>query len=205
MYAQQPQPPQGGSERPDGQPPAQPQGQPRTQPYGTLPPPYGQRPVQPPTAQPHRQKTGTGRGVGMLLLGLVIGFVGGCFAALAPGADDPASGIVPAPTVTVPVQVQGKPAPTVTVTQRATVTAKPAGPSGEFGDGTWIVGTDIKPGTYRTANASGLCYWARLSGMTGDLDDVLANGNPDKSTTITIRKTDKAFQSERCGTWQRVS
>lgn len=72
---------------------------------------------------------------------------------------------------------------------------------GSFGDGTWKVGDDIKPGTYRSANDSGACYWARLSGLSGGLDDLIANENPGGPTIVTIQETDKGFQSMRCGTW----
>jgi len=35
----------------------------------------------------------------------------------------------------------------------ATAPAKPAGPATSFGDGTWVVGEDIQPGTYRSPGA----------------------------------------------------
>ena len=44
------------------------------------------------------------------------------------------------------------------------------------GDGTYLVGKDIQPGTYGSNNdSSGWCYWERLSGLSGELDDVIAN------------------------------
>jgi hypothetical protein len=44
------------------------------------------------------------------------------------------------------------------------------------GDGTYRVGTQIKPGLYKSTGSGSFCYWARLSGFSGDtLDDINAN------------------------------
>jgi len=71
-----------------------------------------------------------------------------------------------------------------------------------FGDGIYIVGTDLEPGTYKNSGGQG-CYWARLSGFGGTLDEIKANGNTDTSTIVTIVASDKGFQSNRCGTWTK--
>lgn len=70
-----------------------------------------------------------------------------------------------------------------------------------FGDGTHIVGKDIQPGTYRTRKASSNCYYARLSGLDGTPDEIIANNSTNAPTIITIDATDKGFQSSNCGTW----
>lgn len=70
-----------------------------------------------------------------------------------------------------------------------------------FDDGNYVVGTDIQPGTYRTRSSSSGCYYARLSGFGGTLDEILANENANGPTVITIAATDKGFTSARCGTW----
>jgi len=72
-----------------------------------------------------------------------------------------------------------------------------------FGDGMYIVGTDIEPGVYKSSGQNG-CYYARLSGFAGTIDDILANNNADSSAIITISASDKGFQSTRCGTWTKV-
>ena len=112
-----------------------------------------------------------------------------------------------------------KPAATVTVAGRAgatitqqaspaasapAVTAQPAPPAGTIKDGTWLVNKDIKPGQYKTANADGGCYWARLKNTEGTVASILANGNPGGPTVVTIKPTDAAFKSARCGEWQPV-
>ncbi len=52
-----------------------------------------------------------------------------------------------------------------------------------IGEGTWEVGTEIEPGTYvTTAAGSGVfdgCYAARLSGFSGEFDDIITNLNID--------------------------
>lgn len=68
--------------------------------------------------------------------------------------------------------------------------------SSGFGAGTYDVGTDpgeIAPGTYRTSGAS-WCYWARLKDTTGDFSSIIANGNANGSTSVTIKSGDGAFQ-----------
>lgn len=73
-----------------------------------------------------------------------------------------------------------------------------------FGDGEYIVGTDIEPGTYKSSGSAG-CYYARLSGFGGSTDEVLANDNTDVSAIVTIDAGDKGFQATRCGTWTKMS
>jgi len=72
---------------------------------------------------------------------------------------------------------------------------------GSFGDGTKIVGRDIKPGTYRTRVRAPGCYWARLAGFSGELGDILANGNETGPVIVTIRPGDKGFDCRQCGIW----
>ncbi len=74
-------------------------------------------------------------------------------------------------------------------------------PPGSFRDGSFVVGTDLSPGTYRTRKGGRGCYWARLAGFSGELGDVLANGNETGPAIITIGKSDKGFESKRCGLW----
>ena len=86
---------------------------------------------------------------------------------------------------------------TATPTATSTVTAEPPAPSAAFEDGMFEVGKDIQPGTYQ---ASGnLCYWARLNNASGELDGIIANGNG--PTIVTIKASDKYFQSQNCGGW----
>ena len=72
-----------------------------------------------------------------------------------------------------------------------------------FSDGTHIVGKDVSPGTYRSKGKSG-CYFARLSGFSGSLGDIIANEVTDAPAIVTISPTDKGFMSRGCGTWTQV-
>lgn len=80
-----------------------------------------------------------------------------------------------------------------------TATPKPAAPPvASFRDGTYIVGQDISPGTYRTRAATS-CYWARLQGFGGSGNDILANSISPGPAIVTILPTDKGFRSSSCG------
>ncbi len=66
-------------------------------------------------------------------------------------------------------------------------------------DGTYVVGTDIVPGTYTSAGPAGdsACYWKRVKG--GDtVDNALSN----KSQVVQIDPTDTAFKTSHCQPWQ---
>ena len=77
------------------------------------------------------------------------------------------------------------------------------GPRRSFGDGTYRVGEEIDPGTYAASGGSN-CYWARLSGFSGSLGDIIANGIGSPHPLVTISSSDVGFDSQRCGTWTRV-
>ncbi len=74
--------------------------------------------------------------------------------------------------------------------------------AGGFGSGTHIVGTQIKAGRYVTVNASSYCYWERMSGFSGDFDEIIANEiGSGAHLVVDILPTDKGFKSNGCGTW----
>jgi hypothetical protein len=68
------------------------------------------------------------------------------------------------------------------------------------GDGIFLVGDDINPGEYRSQAAD--CYWARLSGTSGEFEDIIANGNG--AAVVTIAESDYAFESRLCDEWTLV-
>ena len=86
-------------------------------------------------------------------------------------------------------------------TTKATATPPPKPKFATFHDGTQRVGKDIQPGTYRTRTGSSGCYFARLKGFGGSIDDILANDNTDAPAVVTIAATDQGFQSSNCATW----
>lgn len=74
------------------------------------------------------------------------------------------------------------------------------------GDGTWLVGTNadrIKPGVYRS-EAGQPCYWERLSGLSGESVDLIANGYRTGQQLVEIKATDYAFGAQGCGKWVPV-
>ncbi len=81
------------------------------------------------------------------------------------------------------------------------MTESAAGPSTTIKDGINLVCVDVQPGTYRSEN--GDCYWERLSGTSGSLNDILSNSNG--ATVVTIDPSDRAFESRRCAPWTQVS
>jgi len=80
------------------------------------------------------------------------------------------------------------------------------------GEGVTLVGPSkgqMAPGRYQTngpaADSGGNCYWARLKDTTGELDAILANSDIGGSTVVTIKTTDKAFESSGCQPWKKIN
>ncbi|CCK29554.1 hypothetical protein BN159_5175 [Streptomyces davaonensis JCM 4913] len=73
------------------------------------------------------------------------------------------------------------------------------------GDGDFQVGSDIKPGTYRTTgNSDGMCYWERAKDASGEMESLLANENVMGTSYVTVKGTDKLFTSSDCNDWEAV-
>lgn len=108
----------------------------------------------------------------------------------------------PAATVTAPAVTVTAPAPApVTVTAPAAPAAPPPGPGASVGDGVYVVGQDMQPGTYRVSAAvTDGCYWAiTKSGSNGA--DIVQNDLPKGGFPQVTVKAGQDFKSERCGTW----
>lgn len=144
-----------------------------------------------------------------LFVGVGIGAAGG------DDTGDPAAEPEPEPTVTVPgavpqEQLDELAAREAELEQReADVAAREAAASQTEteiaentipGDGIFLVGDDINPGEYRSQAAD--CYWARLSGTSGEFEDIIANGNG--AAVVTIAESDYAFESRLCDEWTLV-
>ncbi|MFE0778285.1 hypothetical protein [Streptomyces sp. NPDC058861] len=73
------------------------------------------------------------------------------------------------------------------------------------GDGDFQVGSDVKPGLYRTrGNENAMCYWERSKDASGEPDAILANDNVTGTAYVEIKATDKLFKSSDCETWEAV-
>jgi hypothetical protein len=72
-----------------------------------------------------------------------------------------------------------------------------------FGPGVHLVGTDIEPGIYRTTGE--ISYFARLSGLTGEFSDIIANeASPPPPVLVEIKSSDVAFESRGSGQWTMI-
>lgn len=67
-------------------------------------------------------------------------------------------------------------------------------------DGIWQAETDYIPGTYRAPGGSN-CYWATLN--SADPYDIGSNENGNGSQIASIESP--YFQTDGCGTWERIS
>ncbi len=92
-------------------------------------------------------------------------------------------------------------APATTTPPAATPTTEAKGKFVTFGDGTYTVGETVKAGTYRATGPGFNCYWERLKGFSGSLDDIIANNNTGDPSVVTISPSDKGFRTSGCGTW----
>ena len=107
----------------------------------------------------------------------------------------------PEPTLTPEPTAVSTPAPTPTPSPEPMPTAEPtASPTPEpelsLGPGTHKVGTDIEPGVYAGKAGIGVsdwCSWKRLSGVTGDSDDVIAIEIEQGQFYVEILPADKYF------------
>jgi hypothetical protein len=70
-------------------------------------------------------------------------------------------------------------------------------------DGTWTVGSDIEPGTYRAAAAVGsTCYWGIYqSGTNGS--KIIENDIPGGGRPVVTLSPGQDFNSTRCGKWEK--
>jgi hypothetical protein len=84
------------------------------------------------------------------------------------------------------------------------VLGRPVAPPPPFGDGTHLVGSQVRPGLYVSSGGTG-CYWERLSGLGGTFDEIIANDFLNGRTFVQIMSTDRAFSSSGCGTWRLAS
>lgn len=66
-------------------------------------------------------------------------------------------------------------------------------------DGTYAVGKDIVPGTYRSdgPREGNACYWRRVSG-----DKIVDSAMTKKPQVVLIEPGDTTFRTDRCAPWQ---
>jgi len=62
-----------------------------------------------------------------------------------------------------------------------------------IGPGTYLVGSDIQPGIYKSQTQT--CYWERLNALTGDLDAIIANDFAKGPAYVEVQSSDYAFHT----------
>jgi hypothetical protein len=91
----------------------------------------------------------------------------------------------------------------VTAREAAVTEAEAQAEANTVTDGVWVVGVDIKPGTYRAQGVSSDCYWSiNTTGSNGgDIidNDIPGGGNPQ----VTVEEG-QDFETSRCGDWTLV-
>ena len=92
----------------------------------------------------------------------------------------------------------------VTVTIGSTAPPATPTPSNSFGPGQWLINAQVAPGRYYADPVSG-CYWERQRGLSGSLNDVIANqfvGFDARQIIVDIASSDVAFETDSdCGRW----
>lgn len=178
--------------------------------YGNPPQPSGYSPFYPPPPQRPRRSAWFVLAIvgGVLILSTLI--FAACVFPLLNDAKTPTATIADPTHTTAPVAAATTgPASVPSTGAPATTKAAPPPPPAKptiTGVGTFLVPSEVKPGTYRTvvpADGSG-CYWARLKGLSGEITDVITSDVQDAgaTVTVTIKPTDKAFKVDNeCGTW----
>lgn len=175
-----------------------------------LPPPLYGPPAVPPV-QPRGKRPWWKATWAMLAAGAVVGLVIG--SASASGAKQKPKTVtvagptvtatVAGPTTTATVNVTTTPTKVIaTHTRTVTVIYKPP-VKVAFSDGTFRVGSEIRPGTYHTNPGSNECYWER-DNKGNSLDAIIANDNITGPTTIDIDASDYAFKSNGGCNWVRI-
>lgn len=173
-------------------------GQPTPGGWGHVPP------VAPPAMKSSRRKAWFTHGaVALVALGLGAGMGG--------GAKGDGNATAPAPVATVTAAPKAAaPAPTTTAARPTTPTPKPAATTAVAapkvsGDGEYLVGQDIKSGTYKTEGPgdSALCYWERDKDSSGEFDSIIANNNLSGSGRVTLKKGE-VFKTQGCQDWTKV-
>ena len=79
-------------------------------------------------------------------------------------------------------------------TSSTPTTAPPANATGTYGPGLYLVGEDIRAGTYDGVVDGSVGYWARLKGTDGAIASIIENGIPKGPFVLTIVSGDMAVE-----------
>ncbi|MGH9211597.1 MAG: DUF1707 SHOCT-like domain-containing protein [Acidimicrobiales bacterium] len=107
------------------------------------------------------------------------------------------------PASTSPEAPESEPATTTATTSPAELTPPTIPPVVLL-----VVGQDIQPGRYLATELTFSCYWERVSGPNGTLDEVIVNGlgtadlEGGGHLIVEILATDAGFRTQGCGEWR---
>jgi hypothetical protein len=73
--------------------------------------------------------------------------------------------------------------------------------TGDIGDGTYVIGLDIAPGTWTAQGGTTDCIWERVSDFSGAPDALKATDSGVVNPTVEIQPGDAGFVTSDCGTW----
>ncbi|MCO4261941.1 hypothetical protein NG697_03165 [Pseudarthrobacter sp. MDT3-26] len=87
--------------------------------------------------------------------------------------------------------------------EEAVTGAEKAKAANTVSDGTWTVGSDIEPGTYRaSADVGSSCYWGiYATGSNGS--NIIDNDLPGGGRPSVALSAGQDFKSSRCGKWEK--
>ena len=123
---------------------------------------------------------GVAAGIALFIVGIIV------LVAVAVSSSSPNTQAADT-TVATPASTTASPA-----TMPVATKPKPA-PAATFSEGTYKVGTDIKPGLYKATVTSGMGYWARLADPDGN--NILANDVKTSGTMyLRVRSSDRYIE-----------
>lgn len=104
-----------------------------------------------------------------------------------------------------PAPVQYDPTPSPAFLTYTAPAAEPTLPAGTIAAGTYVVGEDIQPGTYKTTGPTDSliksCYWERMKNLDGGFDAIAANDNITGPGVLTVKPGDKGLKLSGSCTW----
>ncbi|NMO89989.1 DUF4190 domain-containing protein [Actinomycetospora sp. TBRC 11914] len=120
------------------------------------------------------------------------------------GYSAPYTYTAPAPsyTYTPPSYSSGSSSGSSSSSSSAGSAAAPAADPNTFSAGTYEVGTEIQPGTYKTTG-SDWCYFERDKNLDGDLNSIIANDNVQGQGVMQVKSSDKYIKFDGTCTWTK--
>lgn len=92
--------------------------------------------------------------------------------------------------------------PDVSIPEIEATEEKPSEPITSMNEGTYLVGEDVKAGSYKTAGpTTSMCYWSRNKDDSGELRAIIANDIVHGPGRVTLSRGE-IFETNGCETWE---